>query len=158
MEPRTSSPDQRLNAVEQLAKHGVPVSVNVAPVIPGLNDEEIPAILEESASRGASTARYILLRLPYGVKDLFTAWLQREIPERAGRVLNRILDVRDGKLNDSSFATRMKGSGEIASAIEQLFKSVCRKYGLNSKGVLLATDKFIRPSDDAGQSELAFLE
>ncbi len=158
MEPRTSTPAQRLTAVEQLAKCGVPVSINVAPVIPGLNDEEIPSILKEAASRGAGSARYILLRLPYAVKDLFTAWLQREIPDRAERVLNRILDVRKGKLNDSSFTTRMKGSGEIAFAIEQLFRASCRKYGLNSKRVPLVTDKFIRPSNDSRQSELAFLE
>jgi len=158
MEPRTSSPEQRLNAVQELSKCGVPVSVNVAPVIPGLNDEEIPAILQESASHGALSARYILLRLPYGVKDLFKDWLHREIPEKAERVLNRVLDVRNGRLNDSSFTTRMKGSGEIASAIEQLFSASCRKYGLNSKRTPLATDKFIRPSGDPGQSEMAFLE
>jgi DNA repair photolyase len=156
MEPRTSTPEQRLTALEQLAKAGVPVSVNVAPVIPGLNDEEMPAILRESAARGAVSAGYTLLRLPYAVKELFTNWLQREIPERADRILNRILDVRKGKMNDSSFSTRMRGTGEIALSIEQLFRASCKKYGLNSKIIRLSTDRFIRPPRDDKQGELIF--
>jgi DNA repair photolyase len=158
MEPRTSTPERRLTALEQLAEAGVPVSVNVAPVIPGLNDEEMPAILRESASRGAVSAGYTLIRLPYAVKELFASWLQKEIPEKAERILNRILDVRKGKMNDSSFSTRMRGTGEIALSIEQLFRVSCRRYNLNSRFIPLAMDKFIRPSEDSNQAELAFSE
>ena len=132
MEPRTSTPDQRLHAIEELAKAHIPATVNAAPVIPGLNDEELPAILREAALRGASSARYTMLRLPYSVKELFVEWLKREYPGKVERVMNRIADVREGKMNDSSFMTRMKGTGEIAHAIGQLFHVTCKKHGLNS--------------------------
>jgi DNA repair photolyase len=156
MEPRTSSPEQRLLAVEQLSKAGVPVSVNAAPVIPGLNDEELPSILREASERGATGAGYTMVRLPYAVKDLFVGWLKQEFPSKADKVLNRITDVRDGKLNDSQFGSRMSGTGEIATAIEQLFEMSCRKYGLNRRHYHLATDKFIRPARDQQQEEIVF--
>ena len=156
MEPRTSTPEQRLLAIEQLAKAGIPVSVNAAPVIPGLNDEEIPSILKEAAERGASSAGFSLLRLPYSVKDLFVDWVKREYPDRAEKVLNRIRDIRHGQLNDSDFSTRMKGSGEIASSIEQLFSISCRKHGLKRKRSRLSTDKFLRPAADRNQEMLVF--
>ncbi len=156
MEPRTSTPEQRLFAIEQLAKAGIPVSVNTAPVIPGLNDEELPSILKEAAKRGASSAGYIMLRLPYSVKGLFIDWLKREYPERAEKVLNRIRDIRNGELNDSDFSTRMKGTGEIASSVEQLFSISCRKFGLNKKRPRLSTDKFLRPAGDRNQEMLIF--
>ncbi|HTX18597.1 MAG TPA: PA0069 family radical SAM protein [Bacteroidota bacterium] len=157
MEPRTSVPDQRLNALGELVKAGIPAAVNVAPVIPGLTDEEIPTILRECAQRGVKSAGYTLLRLPYGVKDLFVDWLRREVPERAARVIHRIQETRDGKLNDSSFATRMRGKGEIARSISQLFHASRVKYGMDMRTFSLATDKFIRPSKD-GQTEILFAE
>ncbi|HTR80370.1 MAG TPA: PA0069 family radical SAM protein, partial [Bacteroidota bacterium] len=156
MEPRTSAPERRLFAIEQLAKEGIPVSVNVAPVIPGLNDEEIPAILCESAARGAKGAGFILVRLPFAVKDIFVEWLKREFPTKADRVVHRIQEIRNGKLNDSNFATRMRGSGEIADSIRQLFHAGCRKYGLSSRWLPLSTDKFIRPDVNRLQEQLSF--
>ncbi len=156
MEPRTSAPEQRLRAIEELAKACVPVSVNAAPVIPGLNDEELPSILREASLRGAASARYTMLRLPHAVKMLFVEWLQREYPAKAEKILNRIMDIREGKLNDSAFSKRMKGTGEIALAIEQLFRAACKKYGLNTKHTYLSTDKFIRPGDDRRQEEIEF--
>ena len=158
MEPRTSTPEQRLKAIEQLAEARIPVSVNAAPVIPGLNDEELPAILREAASHGADSAAYSMLRLPYAVKDLFSDWLKREFPTKSERVLNRIMDVRGGKLNNSSFSSRMKGEGEISRSIEQLFRATCAKYELNRTSVPLATDKFIRPPADRKQAEMIFLQ
>jgi len=128
MEPRTSSPAKRLETVEELSASGVRVGVLLAPVIPGLTDEEIPSILKEAASRGARYAGYTMLRLPYAIKDLFQEWLQRSIPERASKVLSRIREIRGGKLNDSGFGIRMKGEGHIAEAIKQLFHSSHRKY------------------------------
>ena len=156
MEPRTSTPEQRLSAIERLAGAGIPVSVNAAPVIPGLNDEELPSILREASERGATRAGYTLLRLPYSVKELFVDWLRREFPSKADRVLNRITDVRDGKLNDSGFTTRMKGTGEIAGSIAQLFRASCKKYGLNASYAPLSSDKFVRPSIDRQQEEINF--
>jgi DNA repair photolyase len=156
MEPRTSTPEQRLEAIEQLAHAGIPVSVNAAPVIPGLNDEELPTILHEAASRGAESAGYTMLRLPYAVKDLFSDWLKREFPTKAERVLNRIMDIRGGKLNDSRFSARMKGEGELSRSIQQLYHASCAKYKLDSRFIPLATDKFIRPQSNREQEEIIF--
>ncbi|MGA7161684.1 MAG: PA0069 family radical SAM protein [Bacteroidota bacterium] len=156
MEPRTSAPEQRLQAIEQLAKARIPVSVNAAPVIPGLNDDELPSILREASARGATSAGYTLLRLPFSVKDLFVDWLKREFPSKSERVINRIMDVRNGKMNVSNFSTRMKGEGEIALSIAQLFRASCKKYGLSSAFMPLATDRFVRPASDRKQEEIAF--
>jgi len=156
MEPRTSTPEQRLHTIEQLAKERIPVSVNAAPVIPGLNDEELPSILREASLRGAKWAGYTMLRLPYSVKELFVDWLKREYPEKYEKVLNRIRDVRNGEMNDSAFSARMRGTGEIALSIEQLFRASCKKYGLNSANASLNTEKFIRPSSNHKQEEIAF--
>jgi DNA repair photolyase len=144
MEPRTSVPSQRLAAVEALAKNGIPVGVNVAPVIPGLNDEEIPAILKESAERGASRAGKVMLRLSYANKDLFIDWINRTYPGKASKVVNRIKDVRNGKLSDSTWNLRMSGTGEIAETISQLFRASVKKYHLNEMKGHLTTEHFER--------------
>src|SRR5690606_19633627 len=112
MEPRASSPELRLRALEKLAGVGVPVGVMVAPVIPGLTDHELPAILEAAAKAGATTAGYIVLRLPFAVKELFDQWLDAHYPDRKSRVLGRIRGIRGGNLNDPRFGSRMKGEGE----------------------------------------------
>ena len=100
--------------------------------------------------------RVSMLRLPYSVQELFVNWLKREFPERAERIMNRIMDVRNGKMNDSGFSTRMKGTGEIAHSIEQLFRASCKKYGLNSAYTPLSTERFVRPSSDHAQEEIVF--
>lgn len=133
MEPRTSVPAKRLEAVEILAKAGVPVTVMVAPVVPGLTDHEIPQIVEAAANAGARCAGYITLRLPFAVKELFERWLERHFPERKDKVLNRVRDLRDGKLYDPTFGVRMRGAGVFADQIEGLFDASVRKYGLNQK-------------------------
>lgn len=143
MEPRTSPPELRLKAIEQLAGAGIPVYVSLAPVIPGLNDSEMPSILKRASDCGATGAFYTMLRLPYAVKDLFVEWLKREYPEKAEKVLNRVKDVREGKMNSSEFGTRMSGTGEIAEAISQLFDVTCKKYHLNEKRHKLSVDKFL---------------
>lgn len=153
MEPRTSSPSTRLKAIEALAKAGVPVGVNAAPIIPGLTDEEIPAILKAAADHGATSAGFIMLRLPGAVEGLFTEWLHREFPDRAGKVLNRIRDTRDGALSDPCFGTRMSGTGNIASTIHSLFSVHARKLGLGTRWSGLSTENFIRQSRN-GQAEL----
>ncbi len=142
MEPRTSTPARRLDAIRELAAAGIPVGVNVAPVIPGLTDHELPAILEASAGAGASRAGFIPLRLPYGVKDLFATWLETHFPDRKDKVLHRVREIRGGKLNDSGFGSRMRGEGAYAEQIRSLFHVTCRKVGLVSSHMQLSTDAF----------------
>jgi DNA repair photolyase len=144
MEPRTSIPAKRLETISVLAKQGIPVAVNACPIIPGLNDVEIPSILEESSRCGARHAGYTIVRLPNSVKDLFVDWLDRELPDRASTILNRIRDVRDGKLTCGDFGKRMNGEGQIAEAIEQLFQAGCRRFKLNESTPTLNSAHFRR--------------
>lgn len=144
MEPRTSAPHRRLEAITLLAKNSIPVGVNIAPVIPGLNDEEIPTILSKAKEAGASFAGYIMLRLPYQVKQLFTEWIHRNYPLKANKVINRIREVRDGELSCSVFGQRLRGTGKIAQSIEQLFDVSCRKLDLHTSKLQLDTSRFIR--------------
>jgi DNA repair photolyase len=152
MEPRTSIPAKRLNAIEALAGAEIPVGVNVSPIIPGLTDEEVPRILQAAADSGATTAGYELLRLPGPVEPLFLEWLNREMPDRAGKIINRIRDTRGGVLNDARFGLRMHGEGEIAKAIKTLFDLNARRYTLDDKWCELDTRSFRRPH--SGQTEL----
>jgi DNA repair photolyase len=144
MEPRTSTPTKKLETVELLAKAGIPVGVNVCPIIPGLNDTEIPSILDEVARRGAKHASYTIVRLPNAVKVLFVDWLQREMPERAPAILNRIRDVRNGNLSCYDFGERLMGEGQIAGAIGQLFHTTCKRLHLNETKVSLSTEHFLK--------------
>jgi DNA repair photolyase len=145
MEPRTSTPVRRLEAIEALARSGVPVGVNVAPVIPGLTDHEIPAILAAAAGRGARFAGHIVLRLPFAVKELFERWLAEHAPDRKERVLHRVREVRGGALNDPRFGSRMRGEGEYAAQVHALFKLGCRKAGLTESFPELSTASFRVP-------------
>jgi DNA repair photolyase len=146
MEPRTSIPTKRLETISVLAKEGIPVGVNACPIIPGLNDREIPAILEASSRRGARHAAFTIVRLPNSVKDLFVDWLERELPGRASTILNRIRDVRHGNLSCADFGIRLNGEGQIAGAIEQLFESSCRRFKFNETAISLSTSRFRRTS------------
>jgi len=130
MEPRASTPGRRLQAVAGLRDAGVPVSVNVAPIVPGLNDHEIEAVLAAARKAGAGGAGYTLLRLPLEIKDLFREWLAAHAPDRAERVLSRVRDMRGGLLYRSAFHERMKGEGPYAEAIAQRFALACRRLGL----------------------------
>ena len=147
LEPRTSVPSQRLETVAKLASENIPVGILAAPVIPGLNDEEIPNILKAASEHGALSAAMIMLRLPFAIKDLFIDWIQRNYPEKASRIINRIKDTRGGKLNSNVFKKRMTGEGELAHSIHRLFKASCRKYGLNKTKIHLTTEHFIREPD-----------
>ncbi len=145
MEPRTSSPAKKLEAIEILSKNSIPVGVLVSPIIPGLTDEEIPSILREASSKGASFAGMQMVRLPLAVKDLFLDWIKREFPDRESRVVSRIKQVRGGQLSSLRFGERMRGSGESAKAIRQIFELSRTKYGLDRRESNLATDKFRKP-------------
>lgn len=146
LEPRTATPARRLDAIRRLAEAGVPVRVMVAPVIPGLTDDEIPAILEAAAAAGARAAGYIVLRLPHGVKQLFSDWLEAHFPDRHARVLNRVREMRGGELNDPRFGTRMRGVGVYAEHLRQLFETSRRRAGLNGDGLRLSAAAFRRPT------------
>lgn len=144
LEPRTSRPALRLAAISRLAEAGIPVGVLVAPVIPGLTDHEIPAILDAARSAGARFASYIVLRLPYGVKDMFANWLRTHYPDRAEKVLNRIKAMRGGKLYDADFAQRHSGSGPFAHQIKTLFEATARRLGY-AEPPALSTEHFHVP-------------
>ena len=150
MEPRTSVPARRLAAIETLAEAGVPVGVMVAPLIPGLNDHEMPAILDAAARAGARFAGFTVLRLPYAVKDLFVAWLERHFPERKEKVLGRVRAMRGGKLNESRFHARMRGEGPYAEQLRALFHATARKLGLATQLPALSTAAFRRPAPAPG--------
>ncbi len=154
MEPRTSPPASRLATIEALSKAGIPVGVLVAPVIPGLTDHEMPKILEAAVKAGAKFAGYVTLRLPYSVAPLFEQWLGQHFPDRKDKVLNRIRSIRDGKLNDANFMSRMRGNGLFAEQIERMFDVACRKAGLPDEDVNLSTAHFRRPG--GVQTELQF--
>ena len=149
MEPRTSTPERRLEAIRTLSAAGVPVGVMVAPVIPGLTDHELPRILEAAADAGAEAAGWVPLRLPHGVKDLFADWLERMHPERASRVLNRVREIRGGELYDASYHSRLRGEGVYADHLRALFDSACRRHGLNRERPGLSTAAFRRPAPPA---------
>jgi DNA repair photolyase len=145
MEPRASQPLMRFRAIEALAKRGIPTSMIIGPVLPGLTDHEIPALLKSASDAGAQSAHYTLLRLPYGVKDLFETWLHEHYPDRAERVLNHVRDTRGGKLYDAKFGDRMRGKGVYADNIAHLFKLYKQKYGLTQKSYSnLSTEHFRR--------------
>ncbi len=146
LEPRASQPVRRLATIEELAKAGIPVGALVAPVIPGLTDHEMPAIISAVARAGAVAAGYVPLRLPYGVAPLFEEWLTLHRPLQKEKILNRIRDIRGGRLNDPNFTTRMQGSGPYAEHISELFEFSCRKAGLNSSRPNLSARAFRRPA------------
>lgn len=150
LEPATSAPAARLDAVRQLTEQGVPVHVMVSPVIPGLNDAEIPAILEAARDAGAISASYILLRLPFSVREIFADWLHQRRPLEAGKVLSQIRETRDGQLNDVEFGRRMRGTGPLADQIAALFRVSASRLGLDRRLPPLATDLF-RPPDGQGR-------
>ncbi|HET7480283.1 MAG TPA: PA0069 family radical SAM protein, partial [Rubrobacteraceae bacterium] len=146
MEPRTSRPVRRLAAIEKLAAAGIPVGVMTAPVIPGLTDHELPNLISAAAEAGASFAAFVPVRLPGAVQPLFEDWLEKRFPERKEKVLNRIRSMRDGRLNDPEFGTRMRGEGIFAEHIARLFEISCRRAGIE-RGRLpkLSTAAFRRP-------------
>lgn len=145
MEPRTSPPAARLATIADLARAGIPVGVLTAPMIPGLNDHELPQLLSAAADAGAQFAGYVTLRLPWQNKALFEQWLTEHFPLRKEKVLAGIRAVREGDLNNTEFGTRMRGSGQRADQIEKLFEVGCRKAGLNQRELQLSTAAFRRP-------------
>ncbi len=147
LEPRTPPPAGRLAAIQELAQAGIPVGVLVAPIIPGLTDHEIPAVVAAAAAAGAKYASYTVLRLPLAVGPLFEQWLTQHLPGQKEKILNRVRDIRGGKLNESEFGKRMRGGGIFAEQISRLFKVACRKAGLEGRAPELSTKSFRRPDE-----------
>src|ERR687889_116978 len=148
MEPRTSRPVRRLAAIQALARASIPVGVMIAPVIPGLNDHELPGLLSAAAEAGAGFAAYTPVRLPHAVRPLFEDWLARHFPDRKEKVLNRIRSMRGGKLNDARVGSRMRGEGIFADQISQLFELSCRRAGLEGRRFpRLSTAAFLGPGE-----------
>lgn len=147
LEPRASRPAARLRAIRELTAAGVPVGVMVAPVIPGLNDHEIPAIIDAVAEAGAKRAGYVLLRLPHAVKEVFTTWLDQHAPGKKARIIDRLKTLHGGKLYDSSWEKRMSGEGIFAQQMESLFDVAVRRAGLNQENFALSTAHFRKPGE-----------
>lgn len=142
MEPRTSTPRDKLRAIEELSAAGIPAGVLVAPVIPGLTDSELPSILLAAREAGAQWAGYVMLRLPHGVGPLFETWLGENVPLRKEKVLHRVASLRAGKMNDPRFGSRMKGEGVFAEQVQQLFALAKRKAGFPGERHELSTAHF----------------
>jgi DNA repair photolyase len=149
MEPRTAAPATRLKIIRELTAAGVPTGIILGPVIPFINDHEIEEILEAATGAGAQQASWIMLRLPLELDELFQNWLQRHFPDRAGRVMNRIRDLRGGKSYDARFGRRMTGTGPYADLIRQRFSQRAKQLGLNlHQAESLRADLFRRPAGD----------
>jgi len=155
MEPRASSPRERLEAMKRLSQAGVPVAVMTAPIIPGLNDREIPALLEAAREAGATRAGIVLLRLPHQLKALFEEWLERHFPDRKERVLSLIRDTRGGALYDARPGVRGRGEGAFAEQIRSTFHVFRRRLGFEEAGGGLSSAAFRAPkTDERGQMAL----
>ncbi|HXJ32712.1 MAG TPA: PA0069 family radical SAM protein [Candidatus Eisenbacteria bacterium] len=154
LEPRAARPHRRLDAIASLTAAGVPTAVLIGPVIPGLNDEEIPRILEAAAKAGARSASWVLLRLPTPLDAIFEGWLGDHFPEKKSRVLHRIRDTRGGAISSAQFGRRMRGQGPYAEQIAQLFRVGARRHGLDEPLPPLRTDAFRRPPQAGEQQRL----
>src|SRR6195256_6124905 len=147
LEPRTSSPSARLEAVAALSSAGIPVGVMVAPIIPGLTDHEIPKIVEACARAGAQFAGYTIVRLPWAIAPLFEHWLEEHFPEKKEKVLQRIRAIRGGdRLNDARWGTRTRGEGIFAEQIRSMFEVSCRRSGIGTRPTL-SSAAFLRPRE-----------
>ncbi len=151
LEPRAATPKRRLQAVRSLRDAGVPVGVLAAPMIPALNDHELESIFEHCAAAGAGSARYILVRLPHEIKELFAEWLHEHYPDRANRVLELIRSTRGGKLYEASFGTRMRGTGRYADLLEQRYILAARRFGLAESLPAPDCSRFRVPKSPAAQ-------
>ena len=153
LEPRAAAPLRRLQTIKRLSEARVPCGVLVAPVIPFLTDSAVEKVLEAAREAGASMAGYVLLRLPYEVKDLFKAWLEEHYPLKASHVMSRVREMRGGKEYDSEFGSRMRGEGEFAELLAKRFKVACQRFGFNQRDWALDTKRF-RPPQMGGQLAL----
>ncbi|MBS0252320.1 MAG: PA0069 family radical SAM protein [Proteobacteria bacterium] len=154
MEPRAATPPKRLETVKKLTDAGIPVTVMVAPIIPGLTDHEIEPILEAAREAGACNAGYVLLRLPLEIKDLFREWLAEEFPNRSDRVISLLRSMHGGRDYTPDFGVRQVGRGPYATQIALRFRLAKKRFGLGEERVALRTDLFLRPGSGGQQLSL----
>jgi DNA repair photolyase len=154
LEPRTATPTARLRAIRELSAAGIPTGVMTAPVIPGLNDQELPALLAAAKDAGAWRASFTLLRLPMAVRPIFEEWVTRNYPEKAERVLALVRETRGGKMNDARFGSRMRGQGNYAEGIARTFEIFRKKHGLDRPFAPLDHSQFMPPRPTTGQMRL----
>lgn len=156
MEPRAATPARRLQTIRALSDAGIPVTVMTAPIIPGLTDHEIEHLLEAAADHGATSAGYVILRLPHEIKDLFHEWLVTHVPDRAAKVINTIREMRGGKDYDAQWFERGSGRGPVAQIISQRFARETRRLALDAPRPALRTDLFQPPIAPNGQLRFGF--
>lgn len=154
LEPRAATPPRRVETIRALAGAGVPTGVMVAPIIPTLTDWEIERILAATREAGAATAGYTLMRLPFEIKDLFAQWLDEHAPGKARHVLSMVRQVRDGKLNDAEFGSRMRGTGQYAELIGKRFQMACSRLGFNKRDWSMDLTRFRPPPAPGDQLSL----
>lgn len=154
LEPRAPTPPKRLETVKRLSEAGIPVTVMMAPIIPALNDEEIERVLDAAKASGAVSAGYVLLRLPYEIKDLFQEWLTEHRPDRANHVMSLVKSTRGGKAYEAEWGKRMIGDGVYAWTIGRRFELACKRLGLNEERKSLRKDLFVPPQRPGEQLRL----
>lgn len=153
MEPRTATAGARLKLIEQLAERNIPVSLMIAPIVPGINSDEMPALIKQAADAGARWASYTIVRLNGAIAQIFTDWVYKNYPDRADKIIHGIEACHGGKLNDSQWGRRIRGDGETAAGIRQLFNIAVKKHMNGPAASPLRTDLFTRPNRD-GQLQL----
>ncbi len=154
MEPRTVTAKRRLKVIEELSKKNIPTGIMTAPIVPGLNNMEIPALIKAAAEHGASAAGYTIVRLNGAIGQIFTDWLNKAFPDAANKILNQIKECHGGNLNDSRLGKRMSGEGKVAEAIKQLHKTAVKKYLSNRNRFDYDLTAFSKPKTDNAQLDL----
>jgi DNA repair photolyase len=154
MEPRAAAPSKRLEALRALSKAGIPTAVLVAPIVPAINDSEIERILDAAANAGVTQAGYVMLRMPFEIKDLFREWLHEHFPDKAKHVISLVRDLHGGKDYDSTWGKRQRGDGPYAWSIGRRFELACRRLGLNGRRTRMTTALFTPPSRHRKQLDL----
>lgn len=154
MEPRATAPRRRLETVKRLSEAGIPVNVNIAPVVPFITDHELESIMEAAVANGAASAFYNLVRLPWEVKEIFRAWLDAHFPLKAAHVMSRIHEMREGRDNDPNFGTRMTGTGLFAELLRQRYEKACKRFGLDKREEPELDCSLFVPPSPAGQGRL----
>lgn len=158
MEPRTTTAAQRLKTIKELNEAGIPTGVMVAPIIPGLNSEEMPAIIEAAARNGAVNAGYTIVRLNGSIKNIFTDWIHKTFPDKANKVLKQIAECHGGDVEDNRFGTRMRGEGKIAESLRLLFKAAVKKHMANRMSYPYNLTAFTRPSKKGIKNQLELFD
>jgi DNA repair photolyase len=154
MEPRASTPPKRLEAIRELSRAGIPTAIMTAPIVPAINDAEIERLLDAGAANGAVEAGYVMLKMPFEIKDLFREWLREHFPDKEKHVISLIRDIHGGKDYDPTWGTRQTGSGPYAWSIGRRFEIACKKLGLNRRSYRLTTALFRKPVTRGGQMDL----